>query len=90
MKKCAYNNDNSIKFFEYFQNEYEFAIVLELCDYSLTKILIEKKDGFSPREIYKIINQLNNTFKIMKKNKIVHRDLKPDNILIKYENEKKK
>ena len=89
MKKCAYNNDNSIKFFEYFQNEYEFAIVLELCDYSLTKILIEKKDGFSPREIYKIINQLNNTFKIMKKNKIVHRDLKPDNILIKYENEKK-
>ena len=38
-------------------------------------------------EIFEILLQLNNTFKILVKNKIVHRTLKLDNILLK-KNEK--
>lgn len=89
MKKCSDNNDNSLKIYECFHTNDEFVIVLELCDSNLTHLLINKKEGFSPKEIFQILIQLNNTFKIMKENKIVHRDLKPDNILLKYENEEK-
>ena len=38
MKLCGENNINSIKYYESFQNENEFVIVLELCDYGLNKI----------------------------------------------------
>ena len=49
---------------------------MELCDDSLRIILDEKKEGYTWEEIYKIINKLNNTFKIMNKNKIIQRDIK--------------
>ena len=88
MKICGNNNENSVKFYESFESQNEYIIVLELCDESLTKLLRNKKRAFNPEEIYEIISQLNNTFKIMKENKIVHRDLKPDNILIKYQQKK--
>ena len=84
MKTCGENNNNSVIFYESFETEAEFAIVMELCDDCLTKY---KKDRtFNSEEIKDILKQLNNTFKIMIDNKIVHRDLKPDNILIKNEN----
>ena len=88
---CANNNTNnySVKYFEYFQNKKEFAIVMELCDDNLFKIWKKRNEGFSPEEIYKIMSQLNVTFKIMVKNNIVHRDIKLENILAKYEDEKK-
>ena len=57
---------------------------MELCDDSLQSILNKKINGFNNEEIYDIITQLNNTFKIMNKNHIIHRDLKLDIILIKY------
>ena len=93
MEICSNNNtnDNSIKFYEYFDTKENLIIVMELCDTSLQSILNERKNGFTPREIHDILNQLNNTFKIMKDNNIVHRDIKLVNILIKYkDNEKKK
>ena len=86
MKICEENNINSIKCYEIFQTENEFAIILELCNKSLREDILVK--SFNPKEIFEIVNQLNNTFKIMKEKKIVHRDLKPDNILIKIENKK--
>jgi len=84
MKICCKDNINSVKLYEYFDTEKELAIVMELCDESLQSILNKKINGFNKEEIYDMINQLNNTFKIMNKNHIIHRDLKLDNILVKY------
>ena len=84
MKICSKDNINSVKLNEYYDTDKELVIVMELCDDSLQSILNKKINGFNNEEIYDIITQLNNTFKIMNKNHIVHRDLKLDNILIKY------
>ena len=45
---CGENNENSVKYYESFENENEFAIVMELCDENLAqlkkkKFLIQKK-----------------------------------------------
>ena len=92
MTICSNENKNnySTKIFKYFEYSNEFAIVMELCDDNLSKILRRREKGFEPEEIKKIMNQLNETFKIMTKEKIVHRDIKLENILVKYENDKKK
>ena len=88
MKICSNNNDNSVKCYEYFNNENNFVIIMELCDNNLLQLLNkrikEKGKGFNIEEIYDIMIQLNNTFKIMKENNIIHRDLKLENILLKY------
>jgi surface protein len=84
MKICSEENDNSVKYYEHFHYKDKFVIVMELCDNSLQKILDERKEGFTCEQIFNIMSQLNNTFKIMYKNKIIHRDIKLDNILVKY------
>ena len=61
---------------------------MEYCNKSLQTILNEKNEGFSCEEIFDIMNQLNNTLRIMNENNIVHRDIKLDNILIKYKDPK--
>ena len=82
------DNKNTVKFYEYFDNKDEFAIVMELCDENLANLL-ERKGTFNVGEIYDILTQLNNTFRIMVKNRIGHRDLKLENILVKYDNNEK-
>ena len=86
MKICSNNNtnENSVKCYEYFDTEKEFVIIMELCDDNLLKVLIKNKKSLTIQEVYKIMIQLNHTFKIMKENSIIHRDLKLENILVKY------
>ena len=88
------NKENiyTVKYYEYFNTEKEFIIVMELCDNNLVELVKNKNkdEGLNIDEIYDILNQLNNSFKIMNENKIVHRDLKLENILIKYEDKGKK
>ena len=88
MKGKNNENKNTVKFYEYFHNSYEFVIVMELCDESLNDFLIRKKN-FNSDEIYYILTQLNKSFKRMNQLNIVHRDLNLKNILVKYENEEK-
>ena len=87
MDICSKNNINSVKCYEYFNNDKNFVIIMELCEKDLSKALKEKiiktGKGFDLEKIREIINQLNNTFKVMKENNIIHRDLKLENILIK-------
>ena len=92
MKICSNESRNiySVRFYEYFRYENQFVIIMELCDNNLQKVWKDRNMAFEPEDIYKIMNQLNETFKIMVKNNIVHRDLKLENILIKYIDEGKK
>ena len=80
----------TIQYYDSFEDEESFYIVMELCDESLEDYLeriypkcLEKK------EIQKIFYQLNVFLYKMRQNKISHRDLKGENILIKYTNKDK-
>ena len=88
MKICGENNENSVEYYKHFETENEFVIVMELCDGNLMD-LIKLKNEFTLNDIYELLCQLNNTFKIMKEKRIAHRDLKLTNILVKFENEEK-
>ena len=81
-------NINTVKLYEYFDTKDEFAIITELCDCSLLQ-LIKQKKSLEIDEIYSILLQLNNSFKIMSDYKIIHRNIKPATILIKYDNKEK-
>ena len=88
MKICGENNENSVEYYKHFETENEFVIVMELCDGNLIDLIKLKKE-FTLNDIYELLCQLNNTFKIMKEKRIAHRDLKLTNILFKFENEEK-
>jgi len=90
MEICSNNGKNlySVRLYEFFKNKNDLIIVMELCDNNLSQVLKARKN-FNSKEVYKIMNQLNDTFKIMVKNKIVHRDIKLENILVKFKDEQK-
>ena len=90
MELCSNKTINSIKYYEYFLNENEFAIIIELCDDNLLKLIKRRRIGFNDIEIKQIMTQLNNAFQILKENNIIHRDIKLENILIKYEDYERK
>ena len=80
------DNQNTVKLYEYFDMSDKLVIVMELCDCDLDSYIQKKKNEnkeFKIDEIFEILTQLNNTFKILVENKVIHRDLKPNNILLK-------
>ena len=84
MEGKNHENKNTVKLYECYNHNEEIAIVMELCDENLATMIANKNQNFSFSEIKEILNQLNNSFKIMYENKLAHRDLKLQNILIKY------
>ena len=82
------NNDNAVKFYEYFDNDDEFCLVMELCDNNLFQIFLKSK-SFTEEQILDLLTQLNNSFKIMYEKKLVHRALNLENILVKFIDEEK-
>ena len=83
------NNENTIKFYEYFNTQKEFVIILEKCQGNLSHYFNYRKENFNLDEITDLLMQLNNTFKIMAKNNIIHGDLKLENIIFNKTNDNK-
>jgi len=83
-------SENSVRYINYFEDNINCYIVMELCDSDLLKYLQEVHiNRFSTEEIREIISQLNNTFREMRNLKLIHRDLKLGNILMKFLNKEK-
>ena len=89
MNECSYNNINSAQYYELFVNKNEILFIMELCDDNISNILLKNKKGFTPKEIYKIMRQLNNTFKLVSKKDYILKNIEPENLLIKYKGDKK-
>ena len=83
------DNINVVQIYECFLTKDEFAIVMELCDTDMNALFSINPVAYSLDQVYKILIQLNNTFRIMANNNIIHGDLKLDNILVKYINSSK-
>ena len=66
-------NKNTVIFDEYFNNNENFVIVMELCDNNLYNYITIKNGFLKFEEIQQILIQLNNSFRIMVKNKILHK-----------------
>ena len=63
---------------------------MELCDDNLLNVLAKKKYPLNHHKIFGILNHLNNSFKIMAKNKIIHGKINLNKILVKFDSEKTK
>ena len=63
-------NINTVLFYESYESQNKFAIVMELCNENIRSLITQKVEPFSENEIFNILCQLNNSFKIMVKNKL--------------------
>ena len=80
------NHKNIIKYFEHFENEKHFFIVMENIAGGNLLNAINKMSKFSEPMAKNIFKQLIETIKYLHNIGIVHRDIKPDNILIELDN----
>lgn len=86
MKKCEC--ENVVKFYDYYEDEKFYSIIMELCDETLLDYINKLSKNLTDKEIKDIFFELNNGFKKMVENKIVHRDIKLENVLITIKNNK--
>ena len=81
-----FNNNNIVKYYDSFQDEEKFYILMEYCDGKNLKNFLDeyKKNNTLIEEniIYNIIKQICSGLKEIHEMKIVHRDLKPDNFFM--------
>ena len=83
------DNKNSVKYYEYYNTAENFIIVMELCDDDMLNYLSKNPKDLNKEKKYEIINQINNTLKIMIEKGVTHFNLTLDKILLKYENKEK-
>ena len=81
-------NENTVKYYESFDYNDIFVIVMEYCNSSLLDYFANR-ETFTVEEIRDLLTQLNNSFKIMNEKRIAHRDLSLENILVKFKNNDK-
>ena len=80
------NHKNIIKYFEHFETEKYFCIVMENISGGNLLNAINKMSKFSEPMVKNIFKQLIQTIKYLHNMDIVHRDIKPDNILLELDN----
>ncbi len=73
---------NSVEYFDHFDDQDFYYIVMEKCDEDLKSYINKNKGGISDSMIKYILLQLNEAFKMMRSKNQIHRDLKPQNILL--------
>ncbi len=80
------NSENIVKYFDSFEDNESFNIIMEYCDgLDLRKYINDHKNSndFIEKDIiYHIILEICKGLKEIHKNKLIHRDLKPDNIFL--------
>ena len=79
-------SENYISIKEIIEEREFYYIVMELCLCNIEEYLKIKGEPFSINEIFEMLTQINNTFKIMHKEKMIHKNLKLSNLLLKMEN----
>ena len=85
MKIMQKDNKYSIKYIDSIEQNCYYYIIMEYCDISLEKKIIEEK-GLKLNIIQIIMRQLNKNLQKLNERSLIHKDIKPDNILIKYKN----
>lgn len=84
MKICKSNY--SVQLYEQRESVNYYNLIMELCDDDLENVLMKQIYPFNTEKIRIILEQLNDVFAILYREKIMHRDLKLKNIFIKYTN----
>ena len=88
LKRCYHweNNYNTVKLFNFFENNEQYILVFNYCDTTLENYVDEHyPNKIMPLEdIKKLFLELNNGFKNLYLENVIHRDIKINNILIEY------
>ena len=86
------NNDNITEYDDSTVKDGELFFTMEKCDENLREYLYrtcpKEGQGLNTEQIYNILDQLNNAFRIFESDKIIHGNLELENILVKKNEEK--